>query len=348
MSLESVKHTHRQSFRDTCMQKLFSIYRPGKSKRERKHELKSGKSDLIHGRSTFYQYKDIVSRFADFAVEKDPDIRKLKYALKVGLAYDFIQLQIDKGLKPSSIKTYAAALARLFGVTINDIHDNLPTVRASDATRNRHYTMEQFKKDTNSSYGNTAVISNFCFATGLRKNELLHLYNNCLETDSDGNLRLYLYENTCYSTNPKTGNRTCETKNGRPRYIVIKEEEEIDVLPLINNTPDGVRVFEKISDSFPVHAVRALFAAKEYHRIAADIDSIRDEKVPSQRNKNKLVSRVYKMRDGTGREYDRLALRKVSKQLGHNRESVVANSYLWALDDIIKYYDKTTKEINTS
>jgi hypothetical protein len=343
MSLESVKHTHRQSFRDTCMQKLFSIYRPGKSKRERKHELKSGKSDLIHGRSTFYQYKDIVSRFADFAVEQDPDIRKLKYALKAGLAHDFIQYHIDKGLSPATIKTYAAALAKLFSVTINDIHDNLPTVRALDATRNRHYTMEQFKKDANSPYGNTAIVANFCFATGLRKNELLHLYNNCPETDSDGNLRLYLNENTCYSTNPKTGNRTCETKNGRPRYIIIHKDNEAMVKLLINNTPDGQKVCEKVSTKLLIHGIRALFASNEYYREAADIDSIRNEMIPSQRNKNKLVSRIYVTRDGTGRKFDRLALRKVSKQLGHNRESVVANSYLWALDEIIKYYDKTIK-----
>ena len=335
MNLESVKHTHRQSFCDTCMQKLFSIYRPGKSKRERKHELKSGKSDLIHGRSTFYQYKDVVARFADFAVEKYPDIRKIKYAFKIGLGYEFIQLQIDKGLSPATIKTYAAALAKLFSVTVKDVHDNLPTVRASDATRNRYYTMEQFKKDANSPYGNTAVISNFCFATGLRKNELLHLYNNCLKTDSDGNLRLYLNKNTCYSTNPKTGNRTCETKNGRPRYIIIHKDNEAMIKLLINNTPDGQKVCEKVSTKLRIHGIRAFFASNEYYRDAADIDSIRSEKAPSQCDKNKPVSRVYKTRDGTGREFDRLALRKVSKQLGHNRESVVVNNYLWALNEII-------------
>jgi len=36
-------------------------------------------------------------------------------------------------------------------------------------------------------------------------------------------------------------------------------------------------------------------------------------------------------------------IRQVFKQLVRNRESVVANSYLWPLNEVKKEYDQTTK-----
>ena len=152
-------------------------------------------------------------------------------------------------------------------------------------------------------------------------------------------------KNTCYSTNPKTGKHTCETKNGKPRYIIIHKDNEAFVRAFINDSSSVHKVCDKVPDSLSIHGIRGLFFAIEYHRDAADINSIRNEKVPSQRNKNVLVSRVYKTRDGTGREFDRLALRKVSKQLEHNREDVVAKHYLCAFINVIAEYKFNHKKL---
>ena len=85
---------------------------------------------------------------------------------------------------------------------------------------------------------------------------------------------------------------------------------------LCENAGTG-KVFEKIPNGADVHHYRAVFASRVYEKFARPISSLQSSE--------RYCCRGAK----AGTVYDRSALLEASKQLGHNRISVVASHYLY-------------------
>jgi len=109
--------------------------------------IKFHASPNIHWYVTLTAYEHNVGMFINWLARTHPDVHNLKYAFKVGCAHEYIQYHIDNGYAPSTIKTYAAALAKLYRVTLSDIHESTPQRRAKDHTNSRGYTLKRYDKD---------------------------------------------------------------------------------------------------------------------------------------------------------------------------------------------------------
>ena len=137
-----------------------------------------------------------------------------------------------------------------------------------------------------------------------------------------------------------TGMRRCEVEKVRPQdvsadgtsvHIVGKggKHRDIDILPKYIETIQRIaadaeaegkrRIFGKVSENLDVHAIRREFAQElyQYYVSAGQFD------YDGKRNP------IYHCRgDKAGTWYYRGAMLRVSRQMGHKREDVIAISYL--------------------
>ncbi|MBQ6903715.1 MAG: hypothetical protein IJQ26_04270, partial [Lachnospiraceae bacterium] len=118
-------------------------------------------------------------------------------------------------------------------------------------------------------------------------------------------------------------------KGGRKRYApVIGTKEEVEkVIEMMQNS-QFKKVFPKIPNGADIHGYRADYAVRLYKHVARKIEDIPFDRFHSK-NKKRYQSEVYVCKkDRKGVFLDKMALKIVSKALGHNRISVVAEHYL--------------------
>lgn len=318
---------------------LSEIYRPGTSKRKAREEYnrqireearRNGvsneeiakmpwlESTYIHSISTFLQYIDEGRRFARWLEERHPDAQKLKYCYKMGYARDYIQMLIDTGDSASTIAKITSALAKLFRVHAEDIHDNRPARLYSQFTRSRYYDEECYKKDLKT-YGPKAEI---CYITGVRECELEELVPECFFIDTNNKVALHL------------DGKKQNTKNGMSRDVTIIENNQRRIKEILITLEPGKKICPKVPDRLDVHGIRSLYAMDLYNSVARPIDTLKEERIPLKHPKKDSRSQkirytapaIYQRKDGMC--YDRVALLIVSASLGHSREDVVVHCYL--------------------
>ena len=167
--------------------------------------------------------------------------------------------------------------------------------KRSEAVRSRGTVTN----DKHFSEGKNASLVEFCRSTGLRRHELAGLMKDC-PTRID----------------PKTGDMYLvgiSGKGGKVQDVLVLDKEP--VLRLLDCSHE--KVFERIHSAADIHSYRADYASRLYERVARPAAELS--------GKERYCCRG----DKAGVWYDRAALRVVSENLGHNRVSVVADSYLW-------------------
>lgn len=186
--------------------------------------------------------------------------------------------------------TKLAALAKVYGVASTDLME-LSKRKRENIYKNRFKT----KQEETISYENNKETINFCLHTGLRRFEVEHLKGK----------DFFENNNNCYIR--------VNGKGGKIREVPITDPSIIEVL---KSTPKDCLVFGKVNSHLPIHKYRAIFATNLYKALARPID-----KVP-------FKERYYCRLDRAGDVFDKRAMAIVSKQLGHNRLSVIAGHYL--------------------
>ena len=108
------------------------------------------------------------------------------------------------------------------------------------------------------------------------------------------------------------------TKGGKPRVAKIVGKTEAETKDIIKwiQSKEG-RLFNKLSSNYDNHFYRATYANRLYNQLKRDIADIPTE--------DKYIMR----KDRAGEVYDKQAMLQVSRALGHNRISVIAQSYLY-------------------
>ena len=96
----------------------------------------------------------------------------------------------------------------------------------------------------------------------------------------------------------------------------------------MRNTAPDERVWQHVHNAADIHGYRADYATALYKKFARRISDIPYDRINKGSGK-KYQSEVYTCRnDESKRKYDRRAMLVTSKALGHNRVSVIAESYL--------------------
>lgn len=332
---------HNQYYRDLKQQiydKLTSMLAIGESKSyDRAHGTIANK---IYSISTYETYIKQCKYFATYVQRQHPEVKNLKQARKY--VPEWLQMRCDEGLSAWTIQTEAKALGKLYGITQDDKDYFTPPQRhRSDIKRSRGTVA----RDSHFSEENNRELVEFCRGTGLRRRELEGLRGNAYVTRKALQKRLDTLSVKGALSDSEAKIRTMvkdaldfkaiddflfisNGKGGRWRVVPIIGDHSNEIKKKVKSAkPDG-KVWEHIPDAADIHGYRADYATAVYKRYAREIKDIPVDGMYKGINQPKR-SEVYCCRkDRAGLQLDRKAMRLCSKALGHNRISVVADSYL--------------------
>ncbi len=272
--------------------------------------------------------------------------RTLEECRKAGFVEKWIQYNIDRGLSNYTVKLELASLSKLYGCKSTDFNIKThPRKRASikrsrrnDVAMDKHFSITKNKD-----------LITFCRCTGLRRSELEQIRGTDL-IEHEGKLFLDVHKGT---------------KGGRLRISEIcGSEEELETVKRLCAEAGSNKIFPNPHTNADIHSYRADYAKRIYNKYKREYSEFKHERLIVYKNKiiasyttkngrrdvNKFpelyktegnrkrmlpgyrdVSSVYYCRvDRKGECFDRKALFAASSSLGHSRECLVAEHYLYS------------------
>ena len=279
--------SRKMNLKSKMQTEIYKAYKYGKG--VKRHELKKqGKaSKAITSNNTYRQYCRNVSIFADWC--KANNIKSMQVAEKEAPRY--LQELADIGKANTTIKSYKSALGKCFG---KEIDYEVGSCNRADVTNNRG-SKESMKHINPDNYRDVLNLIGNC---GARKSEVakatykdkLHGIIDIKGSKVDG--KIYV---------------TIRGKGGKVRYAEwMGSKEAAQVLYKDwKNARAGEPIY-KCPNDLRTHRSRQKYAKKVYKAYARPISSLS--------TKQKYICR----KEMKGKVYDRYALYKVQKNLGHN------------------------------
>ncbi len=283
------------SYRKTARLRLQAMLKAGLGSKRSKDKAEADTKNKIYSKATFETYKQQFRHFADWLDKAHPEAFTLEDAR--GFVDEYLRHLIELERSAYSISTAKAAIAKVMGVEATQFIATPPRLRA-DIKRSRGVA----ERDKHISDKKEEELARFTSATGLRRKEMTMI------TAED----LFFENGQAYL------NVTKGTKGGKSRVakIVGKTEEETKDIVKWIQSKEG-RLFNKLSSNYDNHFYRATYANRLYNQLKRDIADI-----PTQ-------ERYVMRKERAGEVYDKQAMLQVSRALGHNRISVIAQSYLY-------------------
>ena len=226
----------------------------------------------------------------------------------------WVKDQMDRGLSAYTIKMRVSALEKLYQSKL-DIET--PATSRQEITRSRGEAV----RDTHFSLSKNADIITVCQCVGFRRSELQACRSEDLQRMSDGSYTVEI-----------------RGKGGKIRRApVVGTPQEVEKAVSWIKSATGRNYVPSMMD---VHAYRAEYACKVYNSYAQPTEALKGRRIDytaltgkaSKDGTHIYKSALYVCRaDKAGVAYDRVAMIKTSQALGHNRESVVGEHYLYRL-----------------
>lgn len=283
------------SYRKSARLRLQAMLKAGMGSKRSEDKAEADTKNKIYSKATFETYKQQFRHFADWLEKAHPEAFTLEDAR--GFVDEYLRHLIELERSAYSISTAKAAIAKIMGVEATQFIATPPRLRA-DIKRSRGVA----ERDKHISDKKEEELARFTSATGLRRKEMTMIRAEDL-----------FFENGQAYLNVDKG-----TKGGKSRVakIVGKTEEETKDIVKWIQSKEG-RLFNKLSSNYDNHYYRATYANRLYNELKRDIDDI-----PAQ-------ERYVMRKERAGEVYDKHAMLQVSRALGHNRISVIAQSYLY-------------------
>ena len=280
----------RKTIKEEMYQKLSKMFRAGKG-RSRHEDKKTGLDrKFIYSESTYKTYTASCKDFRRWINENHPECKHLKDCRKY--VNEYLQSLISAEKSAYTISTRKAALVKLFEVDFSEFMET-PGRYRKNITKSRYAV----KYDAHVSKATEERWAKITSATGLRLSELTRIRGTDLRY-LDGKYMLYVHKGT---------------KGGKDRYCWVLDEDVAKLIELAGDRP----AFPNVPKAYDNHHYRAIYAQKLYALHARPVDTIPKE--------DRYVMRG----DMKGVVLDKAAMRLVSSNLGHNRISVIAQSYLY-------------------
>lgn len=289
------KRQKKDSYRKTARLRLQAMLKAGLGSERSKDKAEANTRNKIYSKATFETYKQQFRHFAEWLEKAHPEAVTLEDAR--GFVDEYLRHLIELERSAYSISTAKAAIAKIMGVEATQFVATPPRLRA-DIKRSRGVA----ERDKHISDKKEEELARFTSATGLRRKEMTMIRAEDL-----------FFKNGQAYLNIDKG-----TKGGKSRVAKIlgkTEEETKDIVKWIQSK-EG-RLFNKLSSNYDNHYYRATYANRLYNELKRDIDDI-----PAQ-------ERYVMRKERAGEVYDKHAMLQVSRALGHNRISVIAQSYLY-------------------
>lgn len=284
-----------QSYRRTARLRLQEMFKAGFGNKRSSDKTDADTQNKIYSKNTFETYKRQFNYFADWLAEAHKEAYTLADARQYVDEYLLHLIELERSAY--SITTAKAALAKVFQTEATQFIDTPPRERAN-IKRSRGVAV----RDSNISNKTETKLALFSSAVGLRRKEMMSIESKDLFFD---NGKAYL-------------NVTKGTKGGKARIVEICGTSEGETKMIVEwiQSRNG-KLFPKLNTNYDNHYYRAVYAQRLYDRYK------REEKdIPA---KERYIMR----KDRAGEVYDKSAMKVVSENLGHNRISVIAQSYLY-------------------
>ena len=283
------------SYRKSARLRLQAMLKAGMGSKRSKDKAEADTKNKIYSKATFETYKQQFRHFADWLDKAHPEAVTLEDAR--AFVDEYLRHLIELERSAYSISTAKAAIAKIMGVEATQFISTPPRLRA-----NIKRSREVAERDKHISDKKEEELARFTSATGLRRKEMTMI------TAED----LFFENGQAYLKIDKG------TKGGKSRVAKIlgKTEEETKHIVKWIQSKEG-RLFNKLSSNYDNHYYRATYANRLYNELKRDIDDI-----PAQ-------ERYVMRKERAGEVYDKHAMLQVSRALGHNRISVIAQSYLY-------------------
>lgn len=246
----------------------------------------------IYSKQTYETYKRECKHFTQFCRENYAckTLAECKEHIEDYLKY------VAETKSAWTVSTKAAAICKMYEISIEDLEIELPKRQRQDIVRSR----KAVAYDKHISDETEEFYAAFTRCTGLRIREMKRIKGTDL-IERDG----------VYYVNVVNG------KGGKARKAqVIGSDSEIEKVARLFKDAGTGKVFAKVHAALDNHSYRAEYATRFYHMTARDIDTLPQEE--------KYCCR----KDLRGVVYDKKAMDIVSKNLGHNRRDVIAYSYI--------------------
>lgn len=285
----------KMSYRKSARLRLQAMLKAGMGSERSKDKVEADTKNKIYSKATFETYKQQFRHFAEWLDKTHPEAFTLEDAR--GFVDEYLRHLIELERSAYSISTAKAAIAKIMGVEATQFIATPPRLRA-DIKRSRGVA----ERDKHISDKKEEELARFTSATGLRRKEMTMIRAEDL-----------FFENGQAYLNINKG-----TKGGKSRVAKIVGKTEAETKDIIKwiQSKDG-RLFNKLSSNYDNHFYRATYANRLYNQLKRDIADI-----PTQ-------ERYVMRKERAGEVYDKQAMLQVSRALGHNRISVIAQSYLY-------------------
>lgn len=255
-------------------------------------------SEKVYVDSTLKTYLQGWHRFCDYIKSNGVSTREM--AAVVPFVQPFIDNLVAERYSAYTIHTWASGVAKVLGLPIAELE--LPKRRRVDITRSRL----PVRSDAHFSPANHQDLVDFCRSVGPRNHkELAYIRGSDLATLEDGSFAVDIHKG----------------KGGKQRLAPIYgPPERIEQVVEMMRAAGDELLFPEIPYAADIHSYRAEYACCIYQTHARPIDRIPQE--------DRYICR----KDLAGVVYDKRAMKIASEALGHSRLDVIAQSYLWALD----------------
>jgi integrase len=289
------QNQNKESYRKSARLRLQDMVNAGMGSKRSKDKAEADTRNKIYSKATFETYKQQFRHFADWLEQAHPEAETLEDAR--AFVDEYLKHLIELERSAYSISTAKAAIAKIMGVEATQFIATPPRLRA-DIKRSRGEAV----RDKHISDKKEEELARFTSATGLRRKEM-----TMIKSDD-----LFFKNGQAYL------NITRGTKGGKPRVAKIVGKTDAETKEIVKwiQSKKG-RLFNKLSSNYDNHYYRATYANRLYNQLKRDID-----KIPFEQ-------RYIMRKDRAGEVYDKQAMLLVSKALGHNRISVIAQSYLY-------------------
>lgn len=283
------------SYRKTARLRLQEMFRAGFGNKRSNDKTNADTRNKIYSKNTFETYKRQFRYFADWLAEAHKEAYTLADARQYVDEYLLHLVELERSAY--SITTAKAALAKVFQTEATQFIDT-PARERANIKRSRGSAV----RDSNISNKTETKLALFSSAVGLRRKEMMSIESKDLFFK---NGKAYL-------------NVTKGTKGGKPRIVEICGISEGETKMIVEwiQSREG-KLFPKMNTNYDNHYYRAVYAQRIYDRYKR-----KEKDIPA---KERYIMR----KERAGEVYDKLAMEVVSKNLGHNRISVIAQSYLY-------------------
>ncbi len=271
-----------------------SRYAAKKARREAGENIWAYSDEVFHSHGSRNTYQQQVLAFIQWA-RATHGVRRLDVLDQQAedLAAEYLHEQLDRGLAPDSLKTARSALRHFF--ERRDLAEIvlLPEREQKNITRGRTPS----KRSQEFQPANWQHLLAFVDATGLRDAEVKQVQIEDIR-----------------ASGPETGEPEVTVKRGygkggRPRQVPILPGHEAEVLALRDGRAPEDVVFPRVPSRLHAQQHRRGYAQAYYKQLSG-------RELPPKHGRLKPS------------EYDKPAVLKVSRALGHNRIDIVLRNYL--------------------